>query len=467
MKFLKVILISLFLTNSVLAQSTFPSGGGGGAWLNNRVAKTSAYTAVSGDAGATLALGGSAFFPVTFNAPSTYSSTFAVLVTNEDSSFGKLIIPQIASSSTSFAIGTGSKAFTTTAGLPIQVYSTPNSAQRYRVYSLANPANFMSGTVTGYATTTLTINVDTTGGSGTFTDWQIAPEIRLWPLQSRWIFNQNNVWNLDPAQRWKLPAETEVCVDAVSGSDSNDGLGVGTRCFQHIQFAENVIYQEWDANNFPPNIGLYTGPFNEAVSIQGQLTGYNFTRIRTRAANTWTNSSNCMKVNDGAELILDATFGFSQTWQCNTGNAAATAAIYGHGPMVTDILGAHTWIPGGSNDSFIFVDKEGDFTISGSGAGIVLGTGAQSAATFITCDYHCSGVTVGGTMSYGGLVNIAAYYIAKGGSIISHSANPTGTPGTIGVSVINGLSILRENGLTPPGGAPSLANGGIVCTTSC
>lgn len=443
------------------------AGGGSGAWSNTRLAKTSAYAPVTGDCGATLALGGSAFFAATFNAASGYASNCAFLVTNEDTSFGKLIIPQLASSATSFTIGTGSKAFTTTAGLPITVYSTPNSAQRYRVYSLANPANYMVGVVTAYASTTLTILVDGVGGSGTFTDWQIAPEIRLWPGQQRWVFAQNNVWDMDNATRWKLPAETEICVDAASGSNSNDGLGTGTRCFKTIQFAANVVYQDWDANNFAPDIGLYTGPFSESVGIQGQLTGYNFLRFRTRAANTWTSTGTCIAVSDNAEAIFDAIFGFTQTWQCNTANAANTGAIYGHQVSVMDITGAHKWIAGGANDAFLFEDGEGRATINGTGAGIIIGnTGTTSANSFVNCNYHCGGVTIGGTLSYGGTISLAAWVIALGGSTISHSANPTGTPGTIGVALSLGNSVLRLNGLTPPGGTPTATFQG-VCATTC
>lgn len=292
----------------------------------------------------------------------------------------------------------------------------------------------------------------------------------IWPQQVSQVVSTSSGWQTSrPPGRWQIPQEAEICV-AQDGVDTNDGLNAGTSCMGHIQTAVNAIYQQWDANNFPPDIGLYgtgTGTLTETVSFQGQITGYNFIRFRTRATNTWTSTANCVTTNDNAEAIFDATFGFTQTWQCNTGNTANKSALFIHGPAVNDILGAHKWIPGGANDNFLFVDKEGDATISGSGAGIILGTGAQSSASFVTCNYHCAGVTVGGTMSYGGAVNITAYYILKAGSVIDHSANPTGGAGTIGVAVVNGLSILRENGLTPPGGAPTTANGGVVCPTSC
>jgi phosphoribosylcarboxyaminoimidazole (NCAIR) mutase len=74
----------------------------------------------------------------------------------------------IGSSSTSFAIGTGSKAFTVSALLQF-------AANDYvAIASAANPANYMFGQVTSYSGTTLTVNVTGTGGSGTKTDWIIA-----------------------------------------------------------------------------------------------------------------------------------------------------------------------------------------------------------------------------------------------------------------------------------------------------
>lgn len=68
-------------------------------------------------------------------------------------------------SATSFAVGTGSKAFTTQAGMAYQI------GARVRAISSANTANYMEGLITAYSGTTLTISVDTTGGSGTHTDW--------------------------------------------------------------------------------------------------------------------------------------------------------------------------------------------------------------------------------------------------------------------------------------------------------
>lgn len=72
------------------------------------------------------------------------------------------------SSTTSNAIGLGSKTFTTQAGK----FFDPGT--RILISSDANPSvNTMFGTVTAYSGTSLTVNVTATTGTGTFTDWTL------------------------------------------------------------------------------------------------------------------------------------------------------------------------------------------------------------------------------------------------------------------------------------------------------
>lgn len=60
-------------------------------WSNTRLAKTANYTVANADKGDTLALGGSAYFTLTFSAASGYDANFSVLVTNEDTARAKLL----------------------------------------------------------------------------------------------------------------------------------------------------------------------------------------------------------------------------------------------------------------------------------------------------------------------------------------------------------------------------------------
>ena len=74
-------------------------------------------------------------------------------------------------SATSFTISTGSKAFTTTNTGAFVI------GQYVRVINTGTPANFMIGTITALtANTSITVNVTSIGGSGTFTAWTFSLE---------------------------------------------------------------------------------------------------------------------------------------------------------------------------------------------------------------------------------------------------------------------------------------------------
>jgi hypothetical protein len=86
-----------------------------------------------------------------------------------------LIWNQVTQSSTSTAIGTGSKTFTVTDAAPLFY-----SGQAVEVRSRANPSTArMKGTVTGSIGTTLVVNVTSVDGSGTLTDWSVMAKFRV------------------------------------------------------------------------------------------------------------------------------------------------------------------------------------------------------------------------------------------------------------------------------------------------
>lgn len=73
-------------------------------------------------------------------------------------------------STTSLAVGTGSKSLTTQTGKNFQI------GQPVRIASTASPANFMDGQVTAYNSSSgaLTVNVTAIGGTGTLAAWTIS-----------------------------------------------------------------------------------------------------------------------------------------------------------------------------------------------------------------------------------------------------------------------------------------------------
>jgi len=90
--------------------------------------------------------------------------------------YAGMIWNELVQSATSTTIGTGSKAFAVA-----DMTSTPlvYAGQALEVRSRANPANKMIGVVTSAAGTTLTLNVTSVGGAGTFTDWSVMAKYRV------------------------------------------------------------------------------------------------------------------------------------------------------------------------------------------------------------------------------------------------------------------------------------------------
>ena len=88
--------------------------------------------------------------------------------------YSGLIWNELIQSATSTAIGTGSKTFAVSAGAAYAY-----SGQALEVRSRADPANKMIGAVTAANLSSVTINVTSVGGSGTFTDWSIMSKYRV------------------------------------------------------------------------------------------------------------------------------------------------------------------------------------------------------------------------------------------------------------------------------------------------
>lgn len=95
-------------------------------------------------------------------------ASWNIAITGDVGSTGATGASYSATSTTSLAIGTGTKAFTTQAGLAYV------AGQRVRAANTADTANFMEGRITAYSSTTLTVSVDLTGGSGTLASWNIG-----------------------------------------------------------------------------------------------------------------------------------------------------------------------------------------------------------------------------------------------------------------------------------------------------
>ena len=74
-------------------------------------------------------------------------------------------------SSTSTLIGTGSKTFTTNLDSTATAFTV---GTRVRLAYSVTPANYMEGVITAFSGTTLVVDVDNTGGSGTYASWTVS-----------------------------------------------------------------------------------------------------------------------------------------------------------------------------------------------------------------------------------------------------------------------------------------------------
>lgn len=145
---------------------------------------TITYTApvTAGNVSLTLTVDGHpAVFAVNVQAAPSYIPTPTPTPDNfgdplEGGFYAGMIWNQLAQSATNMTIATGSKTFTVPdmTSAPI-VYQ----GQMVEVRSRANPANKFIGTVTGALGTSLTINVTSIGGSGTFSDWSVMARHRV------------------------------------------------------------------------------------------------------------------------------------------------------------------------------------------------------------------------------------------------------------------------------------------------
>jgi hypothetical protein len=74
-------------------------------------------------------------------------------------------------SASAAVIGTGGKAFTTNLAATATAFVV---GQRVRAANTATPSNYMEGIVTSFSGTNIIINVDATGGTGTFSGWTFS-----------------------------------------------------------------------------------------------------------------------------------------------------------------------------------------------------------------------------------------------------------------------------------------------------
>jgi len=123
--------------------------------------------------------------------PAVAGGTTYLSLTRKNSAVPYTIIELNATSTSSIAIGTGSKSFTIT-----ETGKTFSVGQIVGIVYTTNQANTMSGTITAFdsGTGAMTVNVTSVSGSGTYTNWLISgtDTVAESPSAGKNIINRNN-----------------------------------------------------------------------------------------------------------------------------------------------------------------------------------------------------------------------------------------------------------------------------------
>ncbi|MCS3895581.1 hypothetical protein M2171_004714 [Bradyrhizobium japonicum USDA 38] len=255
-------------------------------------------------------------------------------------------------STTSLAIGAGSKVFTTQAGLAYQ------NGARVRASSAANTANWMEGLVT-YSGTTLTMTSDKTGGSGTLADWNFN------------VVGQPGAGDLTAANNLSDVANIVTSrgnLGILSPPQGRLTLASATPVMTTTQSAKTTLYYALYVGNQVP---LYDGT---------KFTMTTFTELSIATTDTTKNPAaiGASKVNDWFVWNDSGTLRLSHgpDWTSDTVRSAGTALT-----MVSGVLLNNASItngPAASRGTYVGTTRSNgssqlDWILGGSGSGGVAG----------------------------------------------------------------------------------------------
>lgn len=276
------------------------------------------------------------------------------------------------SSATSLLIGTGSKTLTVGTGLGYAL------GMPLKLASAANVSNFMKGTVTAYnsGTGSLTVNVASVGGSGTFADWAVSFDIPdagsgyvpiggLIANKNRGTsFTENGTTYLktgviSPTATYPLAPTTTINDGATWLTKTGVSLtaprlasnGSGTviavsRNTNGTGYAISTDYgATWTAATFPASISgipVWCGTFFLIVNLNGGAATTTFYTSATGATGSWTSRtvpsntfSNGVYGSQGCIITTTTTQGYITTDGINytsiTMPIAAMSGTFGNG----------------------------------------------------------------------------------------------------------------------------------------
>lgn len=341
-------------------------------------------------------------------------------------------------STTAVAIGTGTKTFTTQPGLQFFPGATVNIA------SNASALNYMNGTIASYNTTTgvLVVTVLTDGGSGTYSDWNIAVSGVQGPAGT-------------------VTAVSVATNNGFAGTSSGGGtpqLTLSTTVNGVVKgngtaLSQAVIGTDYSGGTGGLTTGIVktttsTGALSIAVAgdfpTLNQNTTGNAATVTTNANLTGpvTSVGNATTISNG--VVTEAMLNFSN-------NTTANVSISAHGLM--PIL---------PNNASLFANGVGGYStpistsfIATSTTSLLIGTGSKTYTT-----QSGLSITPGQYLITSSMANSANYMY---GVITSY----TGTTLVLNISSVGGSGTFADWSISlsgPPGAAGSVATSGSPTT---
>ena len=286
----------------------------------------------------------------------------------------------------------------------------------------------------------------------------------LYPGQTAILYSQNNAWRVYRNNRWKCPVGTVVYVDGTFGSDTNDGLAVGTGALATPQTAIDLIKANFDLANMgatPVIVQLADGTYTSAgtvIKVNGAFFGYQPTTATFPSVNE---VPVMVRGNVGtpANVLLHSTSGVIGTFLAILGATVGVEGVKitsasGYGLRVAyatvifgNIVLGECLLAKIFTTHFGLVENYSNFSIEGDSQNFIRCDNASSVfiisatltlLTDITCAHFivCQGnsdVTFGSvTINLNGHTVAGVRFAAQsGGSITTGTSSLTYFPGTV------------------------------------
>jgi hypothetical protein len=338
-----------------------------------------------------------------------------------NTSIGFALTSAIGTSATSLTVGTGSKSLTIETGKSFAV------GMDVKIANTANPANYMTGVVSSYTSSSgaLVVSVSTTGGSGTLAAWTITMIAATAAAKTLPISTRTSNTILDSADAGKL-------IDITTGGFTQTLTAVATLGAGWYVYIRNASSSSVtiDPNGTETIDGATTGTL--ASGMQGIIvcTGTGFIFYRDQSVYT-------------QEILTSGT-----SWTCPVGVRRVKVRAVGGGGGGGRTSGGTYWSSGGGGGGYCEVIYT---VVPGTSYAYAIGAaGAEAGAT------TTPGSAGGNTTGFGLTANGGAGGLSTGGSAAGGSASG----GTVNIAGGASMGFAATLALSQ-GGNSQLGMGGV------